>query len=156
MRAHFNFKRHNTVALIYKSGKVVITGFKNYHTLKIAIRILHAFFTTHFKFTQLPFFTTVNVVANTNLMQKLDILHIKHTTLDTQVFPAAQHKTIHHNKATILFYNNGKVVVAGAKKEFLAHLALQYAIFNLLKNYDIDRFNQHFYNQDDPHYDYTL
>jgi len=158
VRAHFNFKHDNTVALIYKSGKVVITGFKQMNTLHVAINILNQFFK---KFLNLKHnmninTKTVNVVANTNILQYIDIQHLNDTTLDTQVFPAAQHKTQHKNKATILIYNNGKIVVAGAKKQFLANLALQFATFNLLEQYRIDRFNQHFYNENDPHYDYTL
>lgn len=159
VRAKFNFKYNNTVALIYHSGKIVVTGFNHINILHKAIHILNIFLQHTQQLIPITLtHQTANVVATTNIKQNIDIHHLQHTTIDTQIFPAAQLKlnTQTNIKATALFYNNGKIVVAGAKKEFLAHIALQYAVFNVLDQYIVDRFNTHWYPKNSDKNIYTL
>ena len=165
VRAKFNFKLDNTVALIYHSGKVVFTGFKHIHTLKKAFHLLNLFLLQHLTLPLTALnFAIANVVATININQIIDIQALitkyPQAHFDSQIFPAAQLKTfgLINAKSTLLFYANGKIVVAGANKLFKAHCILQYAIFHILKDIiHIDRFNDSFFNlNDDKNYCFSL
>ena len=153
VRIPLAFKDINAVALVYHSGNVVITGI-NLYTLAVKAFRTIALFYSQFIFNTLPTFNFLitNVVATADIKQKINLLQLpllnNKIKFDPENFPAAiilSHDFIKH-KATVLVYSNGKLVIAGVKKIFLAHLIAQFTIRELLPSLGIlvDRFNLHF------------
>ena len=154
VRCPFLWKNINAVALVYQSGNVVITGFRDIRLALKAFHTLALFYHTHSRNFLLPAFDfqITNVVATADIKQKINLLRLPAFNLkfkfDPEAFPAAiffSHDFIHAH-ATVLIYANGKLVVTGAKKIFLAHCIAQFTINTLLPSLGIvvDRFNKHF------------
>ena len=145
VRLRFKFKHVNTVALVFYSGKIVVTGAPNIHTLRKAHIILNLFLYQYLHIPHITFiFQTANVIATAHLKQHINLTLLPHTTFDPQSFPAAIHKK-KKAKATILFYSNGKIVVTGAQKIYIAHINLQYALQHILYTHtQHTAFNTHF------------
>jgi TATA-box binding protein (TBP) (component of TFIID and TFIIIB) len=154
VRCPLNFFNVNAVALVYQSGNVVITGFRELSLARKAFHTLALFYHNHFPKFALPLFNfhITNVVATADIKQKINLLLLpafdNKFKFDPEAFPAAIFfaQDFINAHATVLLYANGKLVVTGAKKLFLAHCIAQFTITNLLHNFGIfvDRFNNFF------------
>ena len=148
------FKGINAVALVYHSGNVVITGINDFQLAIKAFRTIALFYYQWNHTNSFPLFNFLitNVVATADIKQKINLLSLpalnNKIKFDPENFPAAiilSHDFIKH-KATVLVYSNGKLVIAGVKKIFIAHLIAQFTIRELLPSFGIfvDRFNLYF------------
>ena len=156
VRIPFLFNNFNVVALVYHSGKVVITGFNDLLFIHKVWNIISLFYLSHshlpFYSFNFSFFKISNVVATIDFKQPIDLfalsLHFSFIKFNPELFPAAIFfaPNLINIHASVLIYNNGKCVIAGAKHIFLAHITAQFTAFVLLRNFaHIDRFNFHFF-----------
>lgn len=154
VRIPLAFKDFNAVALVYNSGKVVITGVNHVDLVQKAFRTIALFYNQFVYDFGLPQFNFrfTNVVATANIKQNINLLLLpaadKNIKFDPETFPAAMFSAnvFINAHATVLIYANGKLVVTGAKKVFLAHTIAQFTIRELLPRFNIkvDRFNDAF------------
>lgn len=156
VRIPLAFKNLNVVALVYHSGKVVLTGINHIDLAQKAFDIILLFYyrfhlkNDHFfRPLTLPFQIT-NVVATADFKQHIDLTQLPllfpSIKFNSELFPAAilLTKYFTNKNTTVLIYANGKIVIAGAKKIWIAHFIAQFTAFYILKHLQIDRFNNFF------------
>ena len=128
------FKDFNAVALIYHSGKVVITGFNQLLMVHKAIAIMSCLFTKYgLRSRKLPQFIPNNIVSSIQIQAFLPLNKIgelKGFTFDSEEFPAAK-CTLRIvrpllSNATIFFFAKGKIVITGARSIGESHIVAQY------------------------------
>ena len=152
VRIPLNFNKLNVVALVYQSGKVVLTGINQLQLARKAWDTILLFYHNFFPLNNIPNFNfhITNVVATADFKQHIDLHDLPNKfpsiKFNAELFPAAilLTKFFTRKHTTVLIYANGKIVIAGAKKLFIAHFIAQFTAAVILKHLTIDRFNMHF------------
>ncbi len=130
-------KEPKTSALIFSSGKIVLTGAKTMDDVQKGIdAIIRQLKKLNIHVTIKPEITVQNIVASGNVGMdlNLNVLGIKlpNTEYEPEQFPGLVHK-LKGTNATFLLFSNGKIVCTGTKSEQQAKDALDKLIETLKK-----------------------
>lgn len=111
-----------TTALIFRSGKVVVTGAKSETLVKQACR-KHARIIQQLGYPDAKFrdFAIRNVVGNCSVkfpihLEALAYAHANYATYEPEIFPGLVYQMV-QPKATLLVFVSGNVVIAGARSQ---------------------------------------
>ncbi len=130
-------KEPKTSALIFSSGKIVLTGARTMEDVQKGIEaIIKQLKKLNINVTIKPEITVQNIVASGNVGMdlNLNVLGIKlpNTEYEPEQFPGLVHK-LKGTNATFLLFSNGKIVCTGTKSEQQARDALDKLIETLKK-----------------------
>lgn len=130
-------KEPKTSALIFSSGKIVLTGARTMEDVQKGIEaIIKQLKKLNINVTIKPEITVQNIVASGNVGMdlNLNVLGIKlpNTEYEPEQFPGLVHK-LKGTNATFLLFSNGKIVCTGTKSEQQAKDALDKLIETLKK-----------------------
>ena len=122
--AILKFKKPKATLLIFKNGKVVCVGCGSKKeieaTLKKAFKLLLPKAKMIFKRMKIPEYEVTNIVAAANLNITIDLFTIAYKERDVEYepeqFPGAILK-FKKPKVSLLLFKNGKVIIAGARRE---------------------------------------
>ncbi len=126
-------------ALIFKSGKMVITGAKKTNDLIKAVkRILRMFIKSGVTLVGKPRIQIQNIVASANLgvevlLEKAALI-LENTMYEPEQFPGLIFR-MDEPKVVLLIFSSGKMVITGAKSEEEVYEAAT-TMYNLLVEHD--------------------
>ncbi|HLD58720.1 MAG TPA: TATA-box-binding protein [archaeon] len=131
--AILKLKEPKVSMLLFKNGKVICSGASSEKQISQGIRkaskLIHGV-QKSVKIQKRVKYQVVNLVATANLNQTLDLfqtaLKLDNVEYEPEQFPGAILR-IAEPKITLLLFKNGKMIVAGAKKESLLKKGLNVA-----------------------------
>ena len=131
--AILKLKEPKVSMLLFKNGKVICSGASNEKEIALGIRkaskLIHEI-QKNVKVQRNVKYNVVNLVATANLNQTLDLfqtaLKLDNVEYEPEQFPGAILR-IAEPKITLLLFKNGKMIVAGAKRESLLRKGLKVA-----------------------------
>jgi len=124
-------------ALIFKSGKMVVTGAKRTQDLIKAVKkILRMFLKSGVTISGKPRIQIQNIVASANmgmevLLEKAAYL-LENTMYEPEQFPGLIYR-LTDPKVVLLIFSSGKMVITGAKSEEEVEKAVNYTYKTLLE-----------------------
>lgn len=134
----FKLKRPKTATLIFGSGKMVCTGAKSEAEAKRAVKsVITRLKKGGIEISKRPKISVQNIVAYASLGGGIDleraVFVLGRSMYEPEQFPGLVYR-MSDPKVVILVFSNGKLVVAGAKKEEEIHQA----VINLQEQLEID------------------
>ena len=128
-------KEPKTSALIFSSGKIVVTGARSIKKVREAInKIKDALKKIKIKITIEPKINIQNMVASGDIGMSLNLnklaMKLHNTEYEPEQFPGLVYK-LSKAKATFLLFSNGKIVCTGTKSEKEVDEAVEMLIKNL-------------------------
>jgi len=128
-------KEPKTSALIFSSGKIVVTGARSIKKVREAInKIKDALKKIKIKITIEPKINIQNMVASGDIGMSLNLnklaMKLHNTEYEPEQFPGLVYK-LSKAKATFLLFSNGKIVCTGTKSEKEVEEAVKMLIKNL-------------------------
>ncbi|UXD21451.1 TATA-box-binding protein [Ignicoccus pacificus DSM 13166] len=117
----FRLEKPRVTALIFKSGKMVITGAKSTEELIRAVKTIFAILKKHGIVGKVrPRIQIQNIVASANLnvdvnLEKAAFL-LENSMYEPEQFPGLIYR-LEEPRVVLLLFSSGKMVVTGAKKE---------------------------------------
>ncbi len=121
--AIFKVKEPKVSLLLFKNGKIIISGAANENDIKAGIRKatkLISEIQKDVKIARTPKYDIVNLVATSSLNKSVDLFQAAVTLDDIEYepeqFPGAIIR-LYNPKMTLLLFKNGKLICAGAKTE---------------------------------------
>lgn len=118
----FRMKEPKTAALLFHSGKVVITGAKSLEHVNAAINIVVANVKeAHFPVEGIPQAEVQNIVASSYLGQEINLnaiaisLGMEKVEYEPEQFPGLVYR-LDEPKVVVLLFGSGKLVCAGARR----------------------------------------
>jgi len=123
-------------ALVFKSGKMVVTGAKSVKQLVWAVKaILKKFMTKGIAVQGRPQIQIQNIVASANLNVVVDLekaaFVLPHSMYEPEQFPGLIYR-MDKPRVVLLIFSSGKMVITGAKRENEVFDAVN-NIYNILK-----------------------
>ncbi|MCG2881335.1 MAG: TATA-box-binding protein [Acidilobus sp.] len=123
-------------ALVFKSGKMVVTGAKSVKQLVWAVKtILKKFMTKGIVIQGRPQIQIQNIVASANLNVLVDLekaaFVLPHSMYEPEQFPGLIYR-MEKPRVVLLIFSSGKMVITGAKRESEVFEAVN-NIYNILK-----------------------
>ena len=123
-------------ALVFKSGKMVVTGAKSVKQLVWAVKtILKKFITKGIAIQGRPQIQIQNIVASANLNVLVDLekaaFVLPHSMYEPEQFPGLIYR-MEKPRVVLLIFSSGKMVITGAKREEEVHEAVK-NIFDILQ-----------------------
>ncbi|MFP3307631.1 MAG: TATA-box-binding protein [Acidilobus sp.] len=123
-------------ALVFKSGKMVVTGAKSVKQLVWAVKtILKKFMTKGIVIQGRPQIQIQNIVASANLNVLVDLekaaFVLPHSMYEPEQFPGLIYR-MEKPRVVLLIFSSGKMVITGAKRENEVFEAVN-NIYNILK-----------------------
>ena len=126
-------KQPKTSALVFGSGKMVITGAKSAEEISSAVQVLKeklkASATTKGPKTKNPRITVQNIVASGKIGYRIDLelaaLLLESSMYEPEQFPGLIYR-LKKPKTVLLLFQTGNVVCTGAKKEEYVYEAVKY------------------------------
>ena len=123
-------------ALVFKSGKMVVTGAKSVKQLVWAVKtILKKFITKGIAIQGRPQIQIQNIVASANLNVLVDLekaaFVLPHSMYEPEQFPGLIYR-MEKPRVVLLIFSSGKMVITGAKREEEVHEAVK-NIFEILQ-----------------------
>lgn len=117
----FRLERPRITALIFKSGKMVVTGSKSTQELITAVkRIIKTFYNHGIKITGRPKIQIQNIVASANLNVGVNLeeaaIKLENNMYEPEQFPGLIHRMT-NPYVVLLIFSSGKMVITGAKRE---------------------------------------
>jgi transcription initiation factor TFIID TATA-box-binding protein len=134
----FKLKRPKTATLIFGSGKMVCTGAKSEAEAKRAVKLVIARLKKGgIEIFKRPKITVQNIVAHASLGGGIDleraVFVLGRSMYEPEQFPGLVYR-MNDPKVVILVFSNGKLVIAGAKKEE----EIRQAVINLQEQLELD------------------
>jgi len=128
-------KEPKTSALIFSSGKIVVTGARSIKKVRESInKIKDALKKINIKITIEPKINIQNMVAAGSVGMSLNLnklaMKLHNTEYEPEQFPGLVYK-LAKAKATFLLFSNGKIVCTGTKSEKEVDGAVELLIKNL-------------------------
>ncbi|HEW64420.1 TATA-box-binding protein [Fervidicoccus fontis] len=135
----FRLDRPKITALIFKSGKMVVTGSKSTQELITAVkRIIKTFYNHGIKITGRPKIQIQNIVASANLNVDVNLedaaYKLENNMYEPEQFPGLIHRMT-DPYVVLLIFSSGKMVITGAKREEEVSKAVE-NIYKTLKELD--------------------
>ncbi len=117
----FRLDRPKVTALIFKSGKMVVTGSKNTQELIRAVKkIIRTLYEHGIKITGKPKIQIQNIVASANLGVDVNLeeaaYKLENNMYEPEQFPGLIHRMTDPH-VVLLIFSSGKMVITGAKRE---------------------------------------
>lgn len=117
----YRLRTPKVTALIFKSGKMVVTGAKSVHELVYAVkRIIKSLKDSGVDITGKPRLQIQNIVASANLHVYIDLdkaaFVLERSMYEPEQFPGLIYR-MGDPKVVLLIFSSGKMVITGAKKE---------------------------------------
>ncbi len=143
----FRLDRPKVTALIFKSGKMVVTGAKSVDELVKAVKKIIKSLRNHgIIITGRPKVQVQNIVASANLgvevnLEKAAFL-LENCMYEPEQFPGLIYR-MDDPKVVLLIFSSGKMVITGAKKEEEIYKAVL-NIFKKLKNLECLRLEEEY------------
>ena len=120
------FKRPKCVIIIFKNGKLILTGLKSSEnidlTIKRLIQKIKEIVPSHLKndsFTS----ETVNIVITADLDREVNldraVIQLDNSIYEPEVFPGLIYKRVEPVKCAFLIFSTGKVVLTGIRDEMI-------------------------------------
>src|SRR3989344_624498 len=130
-------KEPQTSALIFSSGKIVLTGARSMEDVERSIeKIIKSLKKINIDIKIKPKVTVQNIVASGAIGMDLNLntlaIKLPNTEYEPEQFPGLVHK-LRGTKATFLLFTNGKIVCTGTKTEEEVYQALDKLIETLKK-----------------------
>jgi transcription initiation factor TFIID TATA-box-binding protein len=130
-------KEPKTSALIFSSGKIVLTGARSLGDVQRSIdKIIKSLKKINVDITITPEITVQNIVASGSIGMDLNLnmlaIKLPNTEYEPEQFPGLVYK-LRGTKATFLLFTNGKIVCTGTKTEDEVYKALDKLIETLKK-----------------------
>ena len=130
-------KEPKTSALIFSSGKIVLTGARSMEDVERSIdKIIKSLKKINIDIKIKPKVTVQNIVASGEIGMDLNLntlaIKLPNTEYEPEQFPGLVHK-LRGTKATFLLFTNGKIVCTGTKTEEEVYQALDKLIETLKK-----------------------
>jgi transcription initiation factor TFIID TATA-box-binding protein len=130
-------KEPKTSALIFSSGKIVLTGARSLEDVGKSIeKIIKSLKKIDIDIKIKPVVTVQNIVASGSIGMDLNLntlaIKLPNTEYEPEQFPGLVYK-LRGTKATFLLFTNGKIVCTGTKTEDEVHSALDKLIETLKK-----------------------
>jgi transcription initiation factor TFIID TATA-box-binding protein len=132
----FRLDRPKVTALIFKSGKMVVTGSKSTQELIRSVkRIIKTLYEHGIKITGRPKIQIQNIVASANLNVEVNLeeaaYKLENNMYEPEQFPGLIHR-MRDPHVVLLIFSSGKMVITGAKREEEVTRAVT-NIYNTLK-----------------------
>ena len=117
----FRLDRPKVTALIFKSGKMVVTGSKNTQELIRAVKkIIKTLYEHGIQITGKPKIQIQNIVASANLGVEVNLeeaaYKLENNMYEPEQFPGLIHRMTDPH-VVLLIFSSGKMVITGAKRE---------------------------------------
>ena len=117
----FRLERPKVTALIFKSGKMVVTGSKNTQELIRAVKkIIKTLFEHGIPIAGRPKIQIQNIVASANLGVEVNLeeaaYKLENNMYEPEQFPGLIHR-MSDPHVVLLIFSSGKMVITGAKRE---------------------------------------
>ena len=130
-------KEPKTSALIFSSGKIVLTGARSMEDVERSIeKIIKSLKKINIDITIKPKVTVQNIVASGSIGMDLNLntlaIKLPNTEYEPEQFPGLVYK-LKGTHATFLLFSNGKIVCTGTKTEEEVYKALDKLIETLKK-----------------------
>jgi len=136
--AILKLKEPKVSMLLFKNGKVICSGASSEREITLGIKKASKLIKSvqkNFKIKKKVEYQVVNLVATANINQTLDLfqtaMQLDNVEYEPEQFPGAILR-IADPKITLLLFKNGKMIVAGAKREYLLKKGLNVAV-NLIR-----------------------
>jgi len=132
----FRMQNPKVTALIFKSGKMVVTGTKSVNQLVYAVkRILKALIDKGIEIKGRPQIQLQNIVASANLHVIVDLeraaQELERSMYEPEQFPGLIYR-MNKPRVVLLIFSSGKMVITGAKREHEVEEAVK-TIYKILK-----------------------
>ncbi len=132
----YRLKTPKVTALIFKSGKMVVTGAKSVSELVLAVKkILKSLRDAGIEIRGRPQLQIQNIVASANLHVYIDLekaaFVLERSMYEPEQFPGLIYR-MNDPKVVLLIFSSGKMVITGAKKEDDVRRAVE-NIYKILK-----------------------
>jgi transcription initiation factor TFIID TATA-box-binding protein len=129
----YRLQNPKVTALIFKSGKMVVTGAKSVRQLVYAVkRIIKALRDAGLEIRGVPKTQIQNIVASANLHARVDLeqaaLALEGSMYEPEQFPGLIYR-MRQPSVVLLIFSSGKMVITGAKRE--SHV--EEAVVNIYK-----------------------
>ncbi len=138
-------KAPKSVLIIFRSGKIILTGIKLFQDIDYILKYLISKFNQE-KIVQVNIIKDnfnveiVNIVITADLNNKIDLdlasLSLKNAIYDPEVFPALIYKHYNQIKGTFLIFSTGKLVFTGIAQMSLIEPSL-ISLGQLLKRMEL-------------------
>jgi len=117
----YRLKTPKVTALIFKSGKMVVTGAKSISELVLAVKkIIKSLRDSGIEIVGKPRLQIQNIVASANLHVYIDLdkaaFVLERSMYEPEQFPGLIYR-MNDPKVVLLIFSSGKMVITGAKKE---------------------------------------
>lgn len=117
----FRLEKMKVTALIFKSGKMVVTGAKDTKSLIEAVKkIIRTLIENGIKIKGKPVIQIQNIVASANLNLEVNLeeaaYKLENNMYEPEQFPGLIHR-MSDPHVVLLIFSSGKMVITGAKKE---------------------------------------
>jgi len=132
----YRMQNPKVTALIFKSGKMVVTGTKSVNQLVYAVkRILKSLIDKGIEIRGRPQIQLQNIVASANLHVIIDLekaaQELERSMYEPEQFPGLIYR-MNRPRVVLLIFSSGKMVITGAKREHEVEEAVQ-TIYRILK-----------------------
>lgn len=117
----FRLEKMKVTALIFKSGKMVVTGAKDTKSLIDAVKkIIRTLIENGIKISGRPVIQIQNIVASANLNFEVNLeeaaFKLENNMYEPEQFPGLIYR-MHDPHVVLLIFSSGKMVITGAKRE---------------------------------------
>lgn len=131
----FRIEKMKVTALIFKSGKMVVTGAKDTKSLIEAVkRIIRTLIENGIKIKGKPIIQIQNIVASANLNVEVNLeeaaYKLENNMYEPEQFPGLIYR-MSDPHVVLLIFSSGKMVITGAKRELEVTDAVN-KIYNIL------------------------
>jgi len=120
----FRILKPKCVAIIFRNGKMILSGLKSFNDVDIIISRIVAELKSKVKINidiKSIESEVVNIVITANLYDKIDLdlaaVKLENIVFEPEIFPALIYKSVLPVKCTFLVFNNGKIVLTGVKEK---------------------------------------
>ena len=124
-------KHPKCVIIIFKNGKLIITGLKSFDQINLALSRLVLKLNENFKFKidiKAISSKVVNIVITANFNKRINLdkaaLKLDNTIYEPEVFPGLIFRSLTPVKSVFLIFSNGKIVFTGVNEKKVIEPAL--------------------------------
>lgn len=120
----FRMTNPKCVIIIFRTGKMILTGIKSFKHIKIILNLLIKELNEKININidnDLVESEVVNIVITANFFEKINLdlatLTLNNAIFEPEVFPGLIYKTLDPIKCVFLIFNSGNVVLTGIRKK---------------------------------------
>ncbi len=125
------FKYPKCVSIIFRNGKLIITGLKLFNQIDLVIKLLILKLNENVKISieeSLIVQEIVNIVGTANFYKQINldlaVTVLENAIYEPEVFPGLVYNSFNPVKSVFLIFSTGKIVFTGIRKEIIIEPAL--------------------------------